>query len=155
MSTIKVDTYLTRGGASEIAIDKLKGVSTADSIAIQTGATTTVLQKGMLKTAVHFNSLGGNVLSENLNVSSIDDDGTGQQGVNITSALSSANYTTTVGLQTTNLHNTAATSRIQGVYSKTTTEVNLRSDYLNSTSYYAGGIEGSLYYNLAAHGDLA
>lgn len=94
-------------------------------------------------------------ISDSFNVSSIDDDGTGQQGVNITSALSSANYTTTVGLQTTNLHNTAATSRIQGVYSKTTTEVNLRSDYLNSTSYYAGGIEGSLYYNLAAHGDLA
>ena len=94
-------------------------------------------------------------ISDSFNVSSIDDDGTGQQGVNITSALSSANYTTTVGLQTTNLHNTLATSRIQGVYSKTTTEVNLRSDYLNSTSNYAGGIEGNLYYNLAAHGDLA
>ena len=94
-------------------------------------------------------------ISDSFNVSSIDDDGTGQQGANITSALSSSNYTTTVGLQTTNLHNTAATSRIQGVYSKTTTEVNLRSDYLNGTSYYAGGIEGNLYYNLAAHGDLA
>ena len=57
MSTIKVDTYLTRGGASEIAIDKLKGVSTADSIAIQTGATTTVLQKGMLKATLHFDTI--------------------------------------------------------------------------------------------------
>ena len=94
-------------------------------------------------------------ISDSFNISSIDDDGTGSQGVNITSALSSANYTTTVGLQTTNLHNTSATSRIQGVYSKTTIEINLKSDYLNSTSYYAGGIEGSLYYNLAAHGDLA
>ena len=94
-------------------------------------------------------------ISDSFNISSIDDDGTGSQGVNITSALSSANYTTTVGLQTTNLHNTSATSRIQGVHSKTTTEINLKSDYLNSTSYYAGGIEGSLYYNLAAHGDLA
>ena len=94
-------------------------------------------------------------VSDSFNISSIDDDGTGSQGVNITSALSSANYTTTVGLQTTNLHNTSATSRIQGVHSKTTTEINLKSDYLNSTSYYAGGIEGSLYYNLAAHGDLA
>ena len=94
-------------------------------------------------------------ISDSFNISSIDDDGTGSQGVNITSALSSANYTTTVGLQTTNLHNTSATSRIQGVYSKTTIKINLKSDYLNSTSYYAGGIEGSLYYNLAAHGDLA
>jgi hypothetical protein len=31
MSTLKVDTYLTRGGASEIAIDKLKGASTAEA----------------------------------------------------------------------------------------------------------------------------
>ena len=49
-------------------------------------------------------------ISDSFNISSIDDDGTGSQGVNITSALSSANYTTTVGLQTTNLHNTSATS---------------------------------------------
>ena len=95
MSTIKVDTYLTRGGASEIAIDKLKGVSTADSIAIQTGATTTVLQKGMLKTAVHFNSLGGNVLSENLNVSSVDDDGTGDFGIHFSNNFNTANYVMT------------------------------------------------------------
>ena len=95
MSTIKVDTYLTRGGASEIAIDKLKGVSTADSIAIQTGATTTVLQKGMLKTAVHFNSLGGNVLSENLNVSSIDDDGAGDYGLHFSNNFNTANYVMT------------------------------------------------------------
>jgi len=95
VSTIKVDTYLTRGGASEIAIDKLKGVSTADSIAIQTGATTTVLQKGMLKTAVHFNSLGGNVLSENLNVSSVDDDGTGDFGIHFSNNFNTANYVMT------------------------------------------------------------
>ena len=95
MSTIKVDSYLTRGGASEIAIDKLKGVSTADSIAIQTGATTTVLQKGMLKTAVHFNSLGGNVLSENLNVSSVDDDGTGDFGIHFSNNFNTANYVMT------------------------------------------------------------
>ena len=95
MSTIKVDTYLTRGGASEIAIDKLKGVSTADSIAIQTGATTTVLQKGMLKTAVHLNSLGGNVLSENLNVSSVDDDGTGDYGLHFSNNFNTVNYVMT------------------------------------------------------------
>ena len=34
MSTIKVDTYLTRGGASEIAIDKLKGVTAAGSMLV-------------------------------------------------------------------------------------------------------------------------
>ena len=46
MSTIKVDTYLTRGGASEIAIDKLKGVSSASSISVvaEGGTNTTNMQ---------------------------------------------------------------------------------------------------------------
>ena len=51
MSTIKVDTYLTRGGASEIAIDKLKGASSAGSMTIvgEGGTTTTNLQQGLAK----------------------------------------------------------------------------------------------------------
>ena len=32
MSTIKVDTIQTRGGVSEIAIDKLKGVSSVQTV---------------------------------------------------------------------------------------------------------------------------
>ena len=34
MSTINVDTYQTRGGASEIAIEKLKGVTAAGSMLV-------------------------------------------------------------------------------------------------------------------------
>ena len=34
MSVIKVDAIQTTGGASEIAIDKLKGVSSASSISV-------------------------------------------------------------------------------------------------------------------------
>ena len=51
MSTIKVDTYLTRGGASEIAIDKLKGASSAGSMTVvaEGGTTTTNLQQGLCK----------------------------------------------------------------------------------------------------------
>ena len=92
MSTIKVDTYLTRGGASEIAIDKLKGVSTADSIAIQTGAVTTTLQQGMLKATLHLNSLGDNTESNNLNISLVDDDGPGDFGFHWASNFATANY---------------------------------------------------------------
>ena len=94
-------------------------------------------------------------ISDSLNISSIDDDGTGEQGVNLASAMSSANYIIGIGLETTHLHNTAARSRIQGVHSKTATEVNLKYDYLSTTSYYTGGIEGLGFYNLAVHGDLA
>ena len=51
MSTIKVDTYLTRGGASEIAIDKLKGVTAAGSMLVvgEGGTNTTNLQQGLVK----------------------------------------------------------------------------------------------------------
>ena len=51
MSTIKVDTYQTRGGASEIAIDKIKGVTAAGSMLVvaEGGTTTTNLQQGLIK----------------------------------------------------------------------------------------------------------
>ena len=51
VSTIKVDTIQTRGGASEIAIDKLKGASSASSISVvaEGGTNTTNLQQGLIK----------------------------------------------------------------------------------------------------------
>ena len=51
MSTVKVDTIQTTGGVSEIAIDKLKGVSAASSISVvaEGGTTTTNLQQGLVK----------------------------------------------------------------------------------------------------------
>jgi hypothetical protein len=51
MSTVKVDTIQTTGGVSEIAIDKLKGVSAASSISVvgEGGTTTTNLQQGLCK----------------------------------------------------------------------------------------------------------
>ena len=51
MSTVKVDTIQTTGGVSEIAIDKLKGVSATGSISIvgEGGSTTTNLQQGLCK----------------------------------------------------------------------------------------------------------
>ena len=81
--------------ASELKVDKFTGVTTAGSISVTTGATTTVLQKGMLKVTVHLNSLGGNALSENLNVSSVDDDGTGDFGIHFSNNFNTANYVMT------------------------------------------------------------
>ena len=93
MSTIKVDTYLTRGGVSEIAIDKLKGVSSASSISVvaEGGSTTTNLQQGLVKCWSHISADGASIL-DSLNVSSHDDDGTGDGGIHINNDMSSANY---------------------------------------------------------------
>lgn len=94
-------------------------------------------------------------ISDSFNVSSIQDDNTGRQGVNYTSSLSSANYTNTLGLQTVNLQNTAAANRVTGVYQKTASDVKIWSDYSYTNSLYSGGFEGSIQINMAAFGDLA
>ena len=93
MSTIKVDTYLTRGGVSEIAIDKLKGASSAGSMTVvaEGGSTTTNLQQGLVKCWSHISADGASIL-DSLNVSSHDDDGTGDGGIHINNDMSSANY---------------------------------------------------------------
>tara|TARA_B100001175_G_scaffold121689_1_gene103620 strand:+ start:57 stop:509 length:453 start_codon:yes stop_codon:yes gene_type:complete len=80
MSTVKVDTIQTTGGVSEIAIDKLKGVSAASSISVvaEGGTTTTNLQQGISKTWINLGTDGGSAVNrDSFNVSSIDDDGTG------------------------------------------------------------------------------
>jgi len=90
MSTIKVDTYLTRGGASEIAIDKLKGVTTTDVINVQTGSVTTVLQLGIASHALHFNHQTPAII-KSWNTSSVADDAEGEYTVTITTAYADIN----------------------------------------------------------------
>ena len=82
MSTIKVDTYQTRGGASEIAIDKLKGVSSAGSMLVvaEGGTTTTNLQQGLAKAWNHYDQKGDSgstQILDSFNISSVSDDQTG------------------------------------------------------------------------------
>ena len=112
MSTIKVDTYQTRGGASEIAIDKLKGVSSASSISVvaEGGTNTTNLQQGLAKAWVNFNGSGTVATRDTHNISSINDVTTGQYEPNFSNNMASANYTVTLvngdNHYVTTLHNT-------------------------------------------------
>ena len=98
MSTIKVDTYLTRGGASEIAIDKLKGVTAAGSMLVvgEGGTTTTNLQQGLNKAWLAVNQDGTMAILDSFNIGSISDDGTGKTDATYTSNMSSANYSNSV-----------------------------------------------------------
>ena len=92
MSTLKVDTYLTRGGASEIAIDKLKGVTAAGSIVITdtNGNVTTNIQQGLAKFWLSAN--GAASLDESFNIASGTDNGTGDYTYAITNDMSSIKY---------------------------------------------------------------
>ena len=92
MSTIKVDTYLTRGGASEIAIDKLKGASSAASISVvaEGGTNTTNLQQGLAKHWVNYNNNA--TINDSLNTASVTDVGTGNHSPVMTNAMANSNY---------------------------------------------------------------
>ena len=93
MSTIKVDTYLTRGGASEIAIDKLKGVSSAGSMTVvgEGGSTTTNLQQGLAKMWLHYNH-DTPAVQDSFNVTSVTDVTTGNFDPQYTNSMNSSNY---------------------------------------------------------------
>ena len=96
MSTLKVDTYLTRGGASEIAIDKLKGVTAAGSMLVvgEGGTVTTNLQQGLAKLWCKFDQVNSNAINDSFNLSSVTDTATGKYSLNFTNNMASANYST-------------------------------------------------------------
>ena len=94
MRTIKVDTYLTRGGASEIAIDKLKGASSAGSMTVvgEGGSTTTKLQQGLVK---HFATIQGTDTFagyNSFNMSTATDHGTGDHSTTMTNPFNEARF---------------------------------------------------------------
>ena len=100
MSTLKVDTYLTRGGASEIAIDKLKGVTAAGSMLVvgEGGSTTTNLQQGLVKAWARINGSGSGVpAADSFNVGSTTDSDTGDYEVAYTNNFSDGEYCITLG----------------------------------------------------------
>ena len=103
MSTIKVDTYLTRGGASEIAIDKLKGASSASSISVvgEGGSTTTNLQQGLLKAWINFTGTGTISTEDSFNRSGLTDNGTGDYTFSFTNNMANTTYCFTGGLGST------------------------------------------------------
>jgi hypothetical protein len=128
MSTLKVDTYLTRGGASEIAIDKLKGVTAAGSMLVvgEGGTVTTNLQQGLAKAWVNFKGPDTFGIIDSFNLSSMDDNGVGDYTMSILNDMASVNYSITAtgykpsadfGFLTNNnsAFFTAATARVETV----------------------------------------
>ena len=77
--TIAFDTLQTSGQIT----------STAKSL------DTDYIVSGVPKVTLHLNSLASNTLSETLNVSSVDDDGTGDFGIHFSNNFNTANYVMT------------------------------------------------------------
>ena len=147
MSTVKVDTIQTTGGVSEIAIDKLKGVSAASSISVvgEGGTTTTNLQQGIAKCWFQITQDSSHSLDDSFNVGSISDDGAGETTVNFSNAMSNSDWSGLLTAQSSNnrraVNNAPNTTRIKvEVY-----QVSSNSSATDAT----GGVSG------AVHGDLA
>tara|TARA_R110000850_G_scaffold69583_1_gene154449 strand:+ start:81 stop:527 length:447 start_codon:yes stop_codon:yes gene_type:complete len=148
MSTIKVDTYLTRGGASEIAIDKLKGASSASSISIvgEGGSTTTNLQQGLAKGWMNLTGTGTIAAKDSFNMSATTDHGTGA-------------YTVSLGNDMNN--NDWVVSGYAGVEGVTNGMIQLASTTGKTTAlirfnvWSGSEVQDSGEINIACHGDLA
>ena len=97
MSTLKVDTYLTRGGASEIAIDKLKGVTAAGSMLVvgEGGTVTTNVQQGLAKAWCNWNGTGTAAIGDSLNTTSLTDNATGNYTITIANDMAATTYVCT------------------------------------------------------------
>ena len=92
-------------------------------------------------------------ISDSFNISSVDDDGTGQAGMNLTSSMGSVNYVTQATHQTTNVADGGNNVRGCAFHSKSASAMEARTYYANNDTYVL--YEGIVYYNVSAHGDLA
>jgi len=81
--------------ASILKVDTITGVTTAGSIAItgEGNSTTTNLQQGLAKSWSLINGTGTIAVRDTFNVASITDVGTGYYRNNLTSSMSTVNYT--------------------------------------------------------------
>ena len=118
MSTLSVDTITGKTTSTNITIGSTPVVSaSANSLTIRgEGSNQTSIQQGLVKAWSHFQGGGtaAHVDSNNFDVSSVDDDGTGDFGVHFTNNMSSVLYavvngmdddgvsTAVVGIDTTN-----------------------------------------------------
>ena len=79
--------------ASILKVDEMQGVASAGDITITSegGSATQSLQQGLVKVWINKPQNGASI-NDSLNVSSLDDDGSGDFGVHYTNDFSSTNY---------------------------------------------------------------
>ena len=138
---------------STLNVDALVGVSSANAITVRgEGSATTSLQQGLAKSWVNFDGTGTIVARDSLNLSSLDDNGTGLYDTNFSSAFASVNFAQTAICG--NQGNNSTTNLTARGYcgTTTTTSAGVEMHYTNS-----GGTVSTDQSHLATnyHGDLA
>jgi len=79
---------------STILVDNLTGKTSAGSITVTSegGAATMQLQQGLAKAWINFNGTGTVAIRDNLNLSSLTDNGLGDYTLGFVSSMGNANY---------------------------------------------------------------
>jgi hypothetical protein len=143
---------------SQLKVDKLQGRTTAGSIVVTSEGTAveTNLQQGLCKAWINcLVTVASNI--DSLNISSLDDDGTGDHGINLSNPFSNADYIAVMGqVSSNNVGNSAASCRVQCVTSRATGAVEVRSGYTDGAGEWVDDEDGSgTFYNMSLFGDLA
>lgn len=133
--------------ASKLKVDELEGVTTAGSIDVTSGSTTTNLQEGLSNTTLNLNQETQAIVRSS-NISSTADGGTGDSTINYTTSYSNDTYVFNIlGVYD------GALSYGHGVmghnFSKTASSMRFRFMHRSSSIY---DLE---FTNVLIHGDLA
>jgi len=144
--------------ASILKVDELRGIVSAGDITVTSegGAATQALQQGLAKIWVNFNGSSGTTVRDSLNVTSVDDDGTGDYGVNFVSSMSNNDYAMTGSASLSAFANNdvglIGPSRDNAAESLATGSVQLDGQKSSNTDAVARDLAAAL---IAIHGDLA
>jgi|TARA_S200002703_G_scaffold152472_1_gene152910 hypothetical protein len=143
MSSLKVDNITGRGNAGFTGSVKSEG-----------GNTTTDLQQGLAKAWADIAAGVGSSMPDSFNCSSIDDDASGECGVNIASDMSSANYSAQVTIIFGHAADDSNSLRTATIESTATGAVELDFSYVNGSGLHvAQDLETGA--STIIHGDLA
>mgnify|MGYP001383327149 FL=1 len=147
-SQIKVDEIKNVAGQYKIKTNVFEGQTTAGSITVQgEGTATTNLQQGLAKGWVNFNS--STVARDSFNISTLDDDGTGDYTAHFTTAFSNDDFSVTSGGAN---GSASATAYHLSTFDHTTTTVEMESFAVSASSVAKADRSMN---NMKAHGDLA
>ena len=153
MSTLVLDTITGKSTATTVTIGSTPVVSaSATSMTIRgEGSNQTSIQQGLAKVWADV-AAGGSSLPDSFNCSSIDDDGTGEYGLNIATDMSSASYSVQTSIT---LNNSGSNSlRALTAESKAAGAVEIDACYSNGSGQaIAYDIETDA--SVVIHGDLA
>tara|TARA_Y100000385_G_scaffold250790_1_gene273121 strand:+ start:245 stop:640 length:396 start_codon:yes stop_codon:yes gene_type:complete len=116
--------------ASELRVNTLKDAAGSNEVAME------YVANGSAKAWIDIPS-GQASINDSLNVSSLDDDGTGDGGINLTSSFGSVNYSIAMGVEdgagssAIRAHDLTRTTKVAGGYDFETFYLNASNDRTN------------------------